>query len=241
MITMNPSIAPAPVSEGQRSNFAPILGDAVRKAAGTMVEDLSKRGIIHSENFQKVVVERGDIIARVALQAVKTKIAELAESVIGRFRLISGAETLTIPATVGKRTIAKAKKVFTAYLDADFKGWGLDIESNPTPETLVEVHELIRDGNFAQIYGDLDVPLTKLVLTQDQIIAFVETHKKWLRTDGYGTFFLFKENVKGEDKFFVAGVRVVSGGLDVGVDEFSSDYVWYGVYSHRFVIPQLTA
>ena len=38
---MNPSIAPAPVSEGQRSNFATVLGDAVRKAAGTVVEELS--------------------------------------------------------------------------------------------------------------------------------------------------------------------------------------------------------
>ena len=203
-----------------------------------MVEELSKRGVLHSDNFQKVVVERGDIIAATALEAVRVKIAELAESVIGRLKLISAAHKLTIPARDGKRTIAKAKTVFTWGIDGDFKNWGLDLPGLATPTTDVEVHEMVKDGTFADIYAGTGRDLDKLVLTQDQVIAFVETHKAWLRTEGYGTFFLLKQGAE----FFVASVDVDSDGtVGAGVRRFSDDFVWVAKCRHRFVLPQLSA
>ena len=78
--------------------------------------------------------------------------------------------------------------------------------------------------------------LNSLCLTQPQIIHFVEKHKKWLRTDGYGTFFLFKVG----EELFVAYVYFDGyGRLKVFVYRFSFDYVWYAGCGHRVVVPQL--
>ncbi len=236
---MNPSITPA-VSDGQKNQFANVLADAMRKATGTVIDELCERGVLNHANFQKVV-ERGDQVTATVLQAVRVKLAELAENIKGYLRLISGAEKLVVPATTGKRTIAKSEQLFTGYLDSDFKRWGLDSKSSPTPEMPVEVHEMVKNGTFAQIYGGMNVDLNKLVLTQDQIVSFVETHRKWLRADGYGTFFLFKEKVEDEEQFFVADVHVNGRGLDVYVDRFSYGHVWHAGYRLRFVIPQLVA
>lgn len=235
---MNPSITP--VTEGQKNQFATVLADAVRKAAGTVVEEFSQRGIIHVGNFQKVV-ERGDQIAATVLTAVRTKVAEIAESVIGRLRLISGAVTVLIPATDGTRAVYRSKELFKGYFDRNFERGGLNVLSQPAPETAVEVWEMVQEGTFAEIYDGLDTPLEMLCLTQAQIVAFVESNPKWLHTDGYETFFLFKEKVKGEQKFFVANVFVVSGGLRVDVYPVSLGDVWYAECHLRFVLPQLTA
>jgi hypothetical protein len=64
----------------------------------------------------------------------------------------------------------------------------------------------------------------------------VKKHRKWLRADGYGTFFLFK---RGEE-FFVADVRVYDvGSLRVSVFKLAHDFVWHAEYQHRVVVPQL--
>ncbi len=151
-------------------------------------------------------------------------------------RLILGGTKLTISECSGQRTIAKVDKVFRGYIDRDFVNYGLDVEGVATPDTDVEVHELVRDGDFTDIYNSLGADLDKLVLTQDQVISFVETHRGWLRKDGYGTFFLLKEG----NGFFVAGVSVHPDGLDVQARRLSDAYVWYGGYGRRFVLPQLT-
>ncbi|MEQ1499911.1 MAG: hypothetical protein ABL917_00885 [Parcubacteria group bacterium] len=152
--------------------------------------------------------------------------------------LISGGRTLTIPASSGKRTIAKAKDVFRWGIDGDFKNWGLDVPGIATPEIDVEVHEMVEDGKFADIYGSTGYDLDKLVMTQDQVVSFVETHKGWLRTEGRGTFFL----LKGGNEFFVADVCVYSeGSLYAYVYRFSHGRVWHAGSRHRFVIPQQSA
>ena len=87
------------------------------------------------------------------------------------------------------------------------------------------------------MFGSLGTDLDKLCLTQHQIKTFCEVHKEWLRKDGYATFFLFKV----DEQFFVAHVRVSSVGLGVHVFRFGLDDVWYAEYSHRMVVPQLTA
>jgi hypothetical protein len=66
----------------------------------------------------------------------------------------------------------------------------------------------------------------------------VQKHRKWLRTDGYGTFFLLKVG----NEFFVELVHVVSGGLlEARVRRFLHAYVWRAEYRRRFVLPQLAA
>ena len=156
-------------------------------------------------------------------------------------RSISEGKKITVPACTRLRVIAHAEDVFTWGIDGDFVRWNLDVPSVATPATDVEVHELIRDGKFEDIYGSTGVDLDKLVLTQDQVISFVETHKKWLRKDGNGTFFLFKEEVDGVEQFFVAIVHVASGlGPSAHVRRLSLGFVWSGDDGRRFVFPQLT-
>ncbi|MBP9802792.1 MAG: hypothetical protein KBD14_00585 [Candidatus Pacebacteria bacterium] len=149
-------------------------------------------------------------------------------------KLLSGAETLFLDECDGQSTIADSKKNFYS-IDSDFKNYRANEKGIATPKTLVEVHEFVKNGKFAQIFGSLNSDLDKLCLTQDQILNFIKNHKNWLRKDGYGTFFLFKSG----EKFFVAFVRVDSLGLSVCVDRFDRDSVWDAERQSRFVTPQL--
>lgn len=162
---------------------------------------------------------------------------QLLAGTVGCLRNISLGKKVLIPATAGKRTIAKAKAIFPGYIDSDFINYGCDVEGAPAPETQTDVYEMVEDGNFRKIFGGFGCNLNQVCLTQDQIIAWVEINHQWLCTGGYGTFFLFKVGTE----FFVAYVSFdVAGALEVGVDRLSYDRVWFAYYRHRFVVPQLT-
>lgn len=152
-------------------------------------------------------------------------------------QLISGGKNIVIRATSGQRTIAQANDVFTWYFDPNFKNWGLDVPGEAKPETPVEVHEMVKGGDFKTIFGSLGRELDTLSLTQEQIVAFVEDpkNKDWLRTDGYATFFLLKVG----NEFFVVYVGLDGdGGPGAGINRFSDAHVWSGVRRHRIVVPQ---
>ena len=152
-------------------------------------------------------------------------------------RLISKGETIVIDACDGSETLVSAKDVFNSDIDGDFKNLDTNKPGIATKEQAVDVHELVKDATFAQMFGSLGTDLDKLCLTQSQIKNFCKKHPEWLRQNGYATFFLFK--VKGQ--FFVADVRVLSDGLVVDVPRFEHDYVWCAEYSHRLVVPQRNA
>lgn len=224
-----------PITSGQKEQTANVVKDAARKATEESVAELEASGTLNGDNIQRI---QGDprLSARVK-DFVKNLLAELAENISGIVKLISGAETLELDETDGKETIAKAKDTFPGYIDGDFKGWGCDVKSEPTKKTQVSVYEMIKDGTFAQIWNGMSNDLNSLCLTQSQIIQFVQKHRKWLRTEGYGTFFLFK--VRNE--FLAADVSFDGYGRPgVGVDRFSSGYVWDAGRRRRVVIPQLT-
>lgn len=136
--------------------------------------------------------------------------------------------TVTIPATKGTKVIADSK--FFTYIDSDFKRWGADKKGGERPETTLEVREMEEDATFEQMMSKENL------LTQEQILYFVEHHQDQLRTGGYATFFPFKSG----DKFFVARVGLSSGGPHVDVDHLSGDGVWGAGGRHRVVVPQLT-
>lgn len=137
--------------------------------------------------------------------------------------------TVTVPALKGKKVIASSKGIFT-YIDSDFKNWGADKPGTPTKETKLDIFEMDTDATFEQMMSKDNV------LTQEQILYFVENHKDQLKQDGYATFFPFKSG----DDFFVAGVYLDSDGPDVYVDRLSDDCVWYAERRRRVVTPQLT-
>lgn len=151
-------------------------------------------------------------------------------------RLLSEDETITIAPCDGSRCIGTQDAVF-GFIDPTYKGSDFNKRGQPTEAMKVDVHEMVKDATFAKMFGSLGAPdLNKLCLSQDQVVEFCKNHSKWLRSDGYATFFLFKEN----ENFFVARVRVSSGGLRVGVDGLEDDGVWGAVCARRVVAPQLT-
>lgn len=232
----NPSIASVgEVSDGQIETCVTLVTDATRKGTGTALRELAKDGVLNKQNIERVRARGNEIVAAITA-LVKEKFAEIADNIAGIVKLISGAETLELDETDGKATIAKAKDTFPGWIDSDFENYDTNVRGPATKKTLVTVHEMIKDGTFAQIFGGMSDDLNSLCLTQPQIIQFVQKHKKWLRTDGYGTFFLFKVG----DEFFVARVYFDGGGLlGVGADRFSYDYVSYAGCRHRVVVPQL--
>ncbi|MBI2065717.1 MAG: hypothetical protein HYT68_01470 [Candidatus Zambryskibacteria bacterium] len=208
--------------------------DAARKAAEEAIKELESRKVLTEANFQRVLAQ-GDKVASAVKTTVSTTLAELAENVVGRLKLISGSSKIVVAATDGKKTLANARDVFTTYVDSDFKNWDCDVPAGPTAETEIAIYEMVKDGTFAQLYGNFGENLDRLCLTQAQIRVFARDHRNWLRADGWVTFFLFKVN--GE--FFVALVRVRARGLLVHVSRFSDDDVWTASLRPRIVVPQL--
>ncbi len=150
-------------------------------------------------------------------------------------RLISAGSSIVIDVVDGSEILSKAKEMFV-WIDSDFIGYGADEAGSATKETPVAVYEMVENATFAQMFGSLNSDLDKLCLTQDQIKNFVKKYRNWLRTDGYGTFFLFKS----KNNFFVAYVYLFSGaGLEVCVYRFGRDFVWRVECRHRIVVPQL--
>jgi hypothetical protein len=187
----------------------------------------------HNSNAQKVqeLIEKPGPI----FKSLEDLLAEKIETKSSILKLISGSEKIMIEASDGKATIARAKNTFKSYIDNDFKNWGLDTPGLATPEILLDVHELIQDANFSQIFNSLNSDLDRLVLTQAQIIRFCEKHPTWLNQEGNATFFLTKVN--GE--YLVVRVSVLSDGLGVSVGRFGYGGVWNAGYGPRLVAPQL--
>lgn len=222
------------ITSGQKEQVVRVVVDGVRKGMEASVNELVKTGAINPGNLQRVLAQ-GDVLVAYLIACAKAKMVELAEQVAGHLKLISGGTEITIDAIDGTGTIASANNVFMGWVDPDFVNYKTNVVGQPTNATPVQVYEQIKNGNFAQIFGGFGENLDRLCLSQDQIIEFCRNQAKWLRSDGYATFFLFKAN--GE--FFVADVNRHSRGLEVRVHRLSDDYVWRAESRHRIVVPQL--
>lgn len=143
-------------------------------------------------------------------------------------------ETITIPATTGKRLIKDHKELFSGYIEGNFENWGLDIEEQPKPETELAVMELQEEATFQKMLEGYD--LEKCVMTQEQVIEVCENHQDKLSKDGSETFFLMKRKKDGE--FFVARVHFNDDGgrLMLYVDGLDDDFPWRPEFNRRFVI-----
>lgn len=154
-------------------------------------------------------------------------------------KLISGDEKLTLDACDGKRTIVQATDVFS-YIDPDFKNWGTDVAGEAISEMSVAVYELANNANFAKMFASLNSDANQLVLTQHQILNFIQKHGKWLLLGDGATFFLFRKN----NGLFVAAVDDyfgVSSHRRIHVHRFGFLHVWLSddYNQHRLVVPQL--
>lgn len=209
---------------------------------GATMDEIRRRYGVTEEEFHVLGTPQGLPHLEKMIRGLKSpvKVEWLSEYL----RQLYVGETILFDATDGTRTIAQAEDVFQWGIDSDFKNWDLNRRSIATPVIAVSVHEQIKDGIFKNIYGCNYPVLNKFCLTQHQIINFCVKHKDKLRQDGYGTFFLFKQDddlPADENNLFVADVRVRSGGrLYAYVFHFSHGRGWAAECQRRFVIPQLT-
>jgi hypothetical protein len=137
---------------------------------------------------------------------------------------------LTIQATDGRRTLAKAMDVF---VDGIY-GESCDVAGNSRPATTAVVYELIEDGIFQQIFKGQGVPFDQLCWEQDQIIEFAIAHREHLHPKGCATFFPFKS----AGTFFVANVYWDDARRLKGlVHRLAYKDVWGADYRFRVVLP----
>lgn len=176
-----------------------------------------------------------ELVALALQDIVEGRFAHISKKENSTTLLFSKGESIIIDACKGKETLADAKDVFKSGINSDFKNWNTNKPSKNTEETAVQVHEIVKDSTFVQMFGSLGTDLDKLCLTQSQIKNFCKKHSNWLRTDGYATFFLFKV----DNQFFVADVYVRSDGLVVYVRRFEDNNVWVADRAYRVVFPQL--
>ncbi|OGZ54363.1 MAG: hypothetical protein A3B25_01715 [Candidatus Ryanbacteria bacterium RIFCSPLOWO2_01_FULL_48_26] len=149
-------------------------------------------------------------------------------------RSISKGEKVTIRACNGTRTIAHSGDVFEWHIDPGFKE--LNKAGAKTPPAETEVYEMVRNATFTEIFGSLSANLDRLVLTQDQVVAFVKEYRYLLRDERIATFFLLKDG----DQFFVAEVHDLGeAGLGVHLLAFEYDGVCLADRRMRVVVPQL--
>jgi hypothetical protein len=213
---------------GQVQAIIDVVGIAVMNAVKAQSEEFT------TAELQRILAQGDELASDLKARAI-AKMNELAVHVVGHLKLISGGTEIIIDETDGQSTIAQAKDTFPGYIDPDFVNYRTDVKVQPTKKIKVQVFEMIKDGNLTQIFGGFGENRDRLCLSQSQIIRFVKDHSKWLRKDGYGTLFLFKEN--GE--YFVAGVRLHESRLEVYVHRLSLGCVWRAVDRRRIVVPQL--
>lgn len=173
---------------------------------------------------------------RQKLEAMARIVVDVAKEIRNDFlKLISGSEVLAIDACDGSEGLSNANDVF-AWIDPDFEKYGADATGKASSRTEVVVYEMVKDASFVDMFTSLDKNMRKLLLTPHQIKKFVVNHREWLRTDGYGTFFLFESN----NEIFVARVGFSSGDSHrVSVYRFENSSVWFAEFRHRLVTPQV--
>ena len=158
----------------------------------------------------------------------------------------TAGKSLIIPECDGGRTFANSESVFECGLGYDFPSGAQLVVKKPTPATIVDVYDLVKEAMAFQMFDSLSHNLEDLILTENQIIEFSVRHTKRLLAGGFNNFFLLKED---EDKpaelgnLLLARVRVYPNGLCALVDTFMSYYAvpWGCDPCPRVVVPQLAA
>ena len=155
-------------------------------------------------------------------------------------------KNLPLKALDGSRLICNAKDTFKSGIDSNFVGWSINNAGVATPETLMQVHEMIGDGRLIGIFKALPGNWNQKWSSQNQIIEFCETFPDWLKQSGNATMFLAKKDENkpiDEDNprnnLVVVRVFVDSDGLYVFVRRLERDRVWDGECRRRVVSPQL--
>jgi hypothetical protein len=161
-------------------------------------------------------------------------------------RLISDGHTLILPASDGSRLICDAKDTFKSGIDYDFIAWGVNKPGIATPAAPIQLHEVIDDGKFVDIFRSLPGKWSQKWLSQNQVIDFCTTLPEWVER-GVDTFILIKKDEnkpinekKPKDNLVVVILGINVSGLRVGVSCLDNSGVRDGKCHLRVVSPELT-
>ncbi len=146
---------------------------------------------------------------------------------------------LILPATNGELNFLRAGKVFVANLDNNYVNWGLNFSDKATIKSPFMIYQLIKNGNFEQIYNSFGLPLNYLCMTQHQIINFCLKFPEKLIQEEYFNFFLSKKEGAGHTEYFVIQVALMGERLANSVRLISLPHVWLKEYQLQFIVPQV--
>ncbi len=209
------------------------ISTVVTAAVTDVIAELKRKNILHYEDMQRIV-SKGDEMSTQVKGFLRVLFTKLAENITGHLKLIPGSQTITLNKTDGKAIIGTATNVFTGHIDPDFNNFGCNIAGLPTGPQDVQVHVLIKDGDFRSIYGKMKRSLDGMCLSQGQIIQFVQEHCNFLSGEGTTVSFLFKVG----RLFLVARVSIFNAKLDVDVLKLTHDYIWSKRMDNYFVLPK---
>lgn len=148
--------------------------------------------------------------------------------------IIPGAEALMLDATFGGEGFANKNDVFSV-VNMNLDNLGADQPGLSTKEARVSVYEVVKGGNYSEIFGSFSSDLEKLCLTPEQIKNFCKKYRQWLKANGAGTFFLYKSY----GNLFVAEVRFsFNESLDLSVLPFKYTGLHSAENRYRVVVPQ---
>jgi hypothetical protein len=158
-------------------------------------------------------------------------------------RLISSGHDLKLKASDGSRLICEATDVFK-HISSNCIKLGINKPGIATPEILPDVHEMVSDGTFMDIFLELLGNWNEKWLSQDKVVDFCETFPHWLNQKGLTVFLLKRDEnkpideMKPGDNLVVVRVLVDNDDLYVSAFHLEDANVWHGVHRHRVVSPQ---
>lgn len=156
---------------------------------------------------------------------------------------ISPEFLLEIDKLSGKQLIEHANYVFSSYISNDFsRSSNHRALIKQTPVTPVRVYEQINDATLPQMFTSFSSDLSRIILTENQVINFCDKNFNWLAGgDSNATYFLLEDFY---EQYYVAEVDFFSttsciNGLRIIKKPFGFSRIKRGYRKHRIIIPCL--
>lgn len=220
----------------QKQKYIQTMIKGVKKQIEVTINKLAKKGVLNADNFPRITVrgDRGDSIIPAVTETIERHLANIADSVVNRVKLVR--DDLELDKIDGNtEELEKVKDFYKRKVHREYDHeFYRELKISPTKRAKVSVYDLIMDGTYTEIFGGMSGYIDRLCLTESQFVQFVMKHEKYLFMEGYGTFF----PVKYGKKFFVMNVNFDNiGYLLLGRDRLSDDNLsQWSAKECRFVV-----
>jgi hypothetical protein len=230
---------PSMITLERKEQLMTVVASAARKVTDQVVNELAGNGVLHGDNFQRVLTQ-GDKIGAAVKATVKVALVELAENIVGRLEHIFADRTIELAENNGKDTLAEAGDMFKA---GDIFKAGLYCATKrgvckATPKVRIAVYQMIKDGSFSQLFGGFGENLKRLCWTESQIVAFCRDRSDLLGPGNKVTLFLF-EGENGGFSVALVYMNYDTGHLYGHVYPLEGRSEWDSFYQYRIFVPQL--